>query len=202
MLKLLGLLGVMTSTFALAMPVYYARKTAGYSARFNTLSELGEIGSPHQKSVSRFYFLPLSLAIITFVLFSQSAISFLTQETLVWALLGLVGVGYLIAALFPCDSGSPIGGSVSNQIHNVAGLFEYLGSGVGLILMGVLSYRSSASLQVAVYLILSGSVILLSLVLMLLPSFSHIRGWVQRLAEASFFTWMLTVSLLLLLGDD
>ena len=202
MLKLLGLLGAMTSIFAFTMPVYYARKTAGYSARFNTLSELGETGSPHQKSVSRFYFLPLSIAIIIFVLFGQSAISFLSQETLVWALLGLVGVGYLIAALFPCDRGSPIGGSVSNQIHNVAGLFEYLGSGLGLTLMGVLSYESSTSPQMALYLILSGSVILLSLVMLLLPSFGHIRGAVQRLAEASFFTWMLTISLMLLLGDS
>lgn len=197
MLQLLGLLGVMTSVFAVIMPIYYAGRTTGYSSRFNTLSELGAKGSLHQKMVSWFYFLPLSIAIILFVLLGQSAITFLRQDTLVWGLIGLVGVGYFIAALFPCDQGAPIGGSISNQIHNIAGLLEYLGGGLGLILMG----EAAAQPHMSIYLILSGSVILLSLVILILPPFNNIRGWVQRLAETSFFTWMLIVSLLLLFGD-
>lgn len=201
MLQLLGLLGVMASIFAFTMPIYFARRTVGYSSRLNTLSELGATGSPHQKSVSWFYFLPLSIAIIIFVMLGQSAITFLTQDTWVWGMVGLVGVGYLIAALFPCDQGAPIGGSVSNKVHNIAGLLEYLGAGVGLIFMGGGAIQNSAPPHMTVYLILSGSVILLSLVMLILPSFNRVRGWVQRLAEASFFTWMLIVSLLLLFGD-
>lgn len=201
MLLLLGLLGILTSAFAIIMPIYFARITDNYSPWSNTLSELGATGSPHQKAVAWYYFLPLSIAIMVFVILGPSVITFVTQDRLVWGLLGLVGAGYWVAAVFPCDHGAPMMGSVSNKIHNVAGLLEYLGAGFGLILMGVEPLNHSTLPQISVYLILSGSVILLSLVMMILPPFTSIKGLVQRLAEASFFTWMLTVSLLLLFSD-
>ncbi|UZE96619.1 DUF998 domain-containing protein [Alkalimarinus alittae] len=201
MTELLGLLGVVISLFAFIAPVYYAKKSDGYSTRLNTLSELGATGSRYQKAVSRYYFLPLGVAIILFLVLSQATVTFLTQSYLAWALLGLVGVGYLVAALFPCDPGSPIGGTASNKLHNTAGVLEYLGAGLGLILMGVSPEQPVMLPQMNLYLILSGSVILLSLMMLILPSFYRIRGLVQRFAEASFFIWMMTVSLLLLLID-
>ncbi|MFD2231252.1 DUF998 domain-containing protein [Alkalimarinus sediminis] len=200
MLSLLGVLGVITSLFACVMPAYFARKTAGYSSRLNTLSELGATGSRYQKAVSRFYFLPLGVMTIVFVILAHSVVTLLPQSPFIWGLIGLVGVGYLVAAIFPCDQGAPIGGSVSNQIHNIAGLFEYLGAGVGLILLGREAVDHSAKPLMSLYLILSGSVILLSLVLLILPRLKAVRGVVQRAAETSFFAWMLTVSLLMIFG--
>ena len=202
MLQLLGWWGVITSLFAVMMPVYFARKTVGYSARLHTLSELGAIDSPNQKAVSWCYFFPLSIAVLLFVMIGQSSIGWLSQSQWIWGMLGMVAVGYFVAALFPCDVGSPIGGSVRNQIHNVSGLLEYIGAGSGLILMGVYSDEHVSSPYLNLYLILSGSVILLSLSMLLFPAFNRVKGLVQRLAEASFFIWMLTVSLILLLSNS
>lgn len=194
----IGLLGAATAIFALVMPVYFARKTDGYLSIRDTLSELGATGQPFQYPVSRYYFLPLSIAITVFIVLGQSAVPFLPQDRFIWGLLGLVAVGYLVAAIFPCDLGSPLVGTTSNKLHNIAGGLEYIGAGLGLVLMGLSTATSTEWPHISLYLILSGSVILLSLILLVIPSFQTIKGAVQRLAEASFFIWMLVISLLLL----
>ncbi|WP_250655416.1 DUF998 domain-containing protein [Alkalimarinus coralli] len=200
-IQLLAILGILTAIFALLAPVYFASKSEGYSPIVNTLSELGVTGGPHQLAVSRYYFLPLGVSVCVFLVLGHLLETSFRYDVLSTVLLSLVGTGYIIAAFFPCDAGAPVLGSVSNQIHNVAGVFEYLGAGFGLILMGAAPVDALGLRVWNGYLILSGSVILLSLVLLILPLFKRTRGLLQRVAEASFFIWMLSFSLLLLLRD-
>jgi len=200
---LLSLLGILISLFAVLMPQYFAFRTtryAGvdYSSIKNTLSELGSINSPFQHSVAHYYFLPLSLANIVF-LFS---VYFLFEGSLSsrapFVLMSFVSIGYLIAAFSPCDQGSPLKGSVRNQIHNLGGFFEYIGSGLGLILLSLTSHYSLFGDGWNAYLMISGGVILLMLVLLILPFLQSIRGLIQRVAEYSYFGFVFVFSVLLL----
>lgn len=195
---LLGVLGVLASIFAIIAPLFFSRRIKAYSSVRNTLSELGAQGCAQQQLVAFYYFLPLSLATALFLMgVHHQAIAPPGSLLSLW-LMGLVSVGYCVAAFFPCDPGAPVGGSRRNRIHNIAGFFEYLGAGVGLLLLGTLSVNDHNLTGERAYLITSGSVILLVLVLLFLPFFNRVRGLLQRIAEYSFFGWMLVISLSLL----
>ena len=194
-------LGIFSSLFAVFMPLYFAKRIVDdtdvdYSAIRNTLSELGSIGSPYKSAVANYYFSPLALANIVFLLSAYFLFLDLLNNLVPFILMSFVSVGYLVAAFFPSDQGSPMKGSVRNQIHNLGGLFEYIGSGLGLILLGL-----SPSLWEGgwgVYLVISGGVIIAMLILLILPFFQSIRGLIQRVAEYSYFGWMFVFSMSLL----
>ena len=193
---LLIFLGVFCSLFAVIMPIYFARRIVDYSATCNTLSELGSMGSPYKNAVANVYFLPLALANITFLLTAYFLFADLFNNFLPLILMSFVSVGYLVAAVFPSDQGSPMKGSVRNQIHNLGGFFEYIGSGLGLILLGLSPFLWSGGW--GVYLAISGGVILVMLILLIFPFFQLKRGLIQRVAEYSYFGWMFVFSMSLL----
>ncbi len=189
-------LGVFSSLFAVLMPMYFARRIVDYSAICNTLSELGSIDSPYKNAVANVYFLPLALVNIAFLLFAYLLFADQLNNLHPLILMSFVSVGYLVAAIFPSDQGSPMKGSVRNQIHNLGGFFEYIGSGLGLILLGLSPYLWGG--EWGVYLVISGGVILVMLILLISPFFQSIRGLIQRVAEYSYFGWMFVFSMSLL----
>ena len=195
---LLGLLGVFISLFAVVMPSYFALRLKDYTAIRCTLSELGSINSPYKSAVVNYYFLPLALINILFLLFAYYLFEDVLSYPAPFILMSFVSVGYFIAAVFPSDDGSPLKGGVRNQVHNLGGVFEYIGSGFGLILLGASSKHSLWVDAWGIYLIISGGVILTMLVLLVLPSLQSIRGLIQRIAEYSYFGWVFVFSLSLL----
>jgi len=44
-----------------------------------------------------------------------------------------IAIGYLVAAIFPCDPGSPVSGSARQAMHNLGGAIEYIGGGLALL---------------------------------------------------------------------
>ena len=195
---LLGLLGVFISLFAVVMPSCFALRFKNYTAIKNTLSELGSVNSPYKRAVANYYFLPLALANIIFLLSAYYLLEGALSYPAPFILMSFVSLGYFIAALFPSDDGSPMKGSVRNQVHNLGGVFEYIGSGSGLVLLGTLPQSSLWGGVWSLYLIISGGVILTMLVLLALPSLQSIRGLTQRIAEYSYFGWVFVFSLSLL----
>jgi len=201
--NLLSLLGVFSSFFAVLMPLYFAKHTNSYadmdySAVRNTLSELGSINSPYKHAVAYYYFFPLALANIVFLLSAYYLFEDSLSNRTPFILMSFVSIGYFMAAFFPSDQGSPVKGSVRNQIHNIGGVFEYIGSGSGLILLGLLPQYSLWGEEWGVYLVISGGVILIMLMLLILPFLQSIRGLIQRVAEYSYFGWIFVFSVSLL----
>jgi hypothetical protein len=123
--------GIAAAAIAFFVPVYFARQKPGYSHVRHTISELAEVGSPIQTRVSYLGFVPIALLIWCFL---GMAAEFLPPDSsrAVW-MLSLVCRGYFGGALFPCDPGAPVFGSLRNQLHNLFGGFEYIGAGLGFI---------------------------------------------------------------------
>lgn len=207
---MLCVLGIFTSSFAVLMPHYFSLRITNvapdtgsysckrYSSIKNTLSELGAINSPFEHSVAYYYFLPLALLNIAFLLLVAFRVGDSLIDYVPFILMSLVSVGYLCAVFFPCDQGSPIRGSVRNQIHNLGGLFEYLGSGLGLVILGLTFSHLSWGVGWSAYFMVSGGVILIMLMLLMLPVLHSIRGLIQRVAEYSYFGWVFAFSVSLL----
>jgi hypothetical membrane protein len=173
-----------TATFAalllLAGIIYFGKKKPGYSHLKHSISELGETGSPIKKSINYWLFLPAGILLLDAALFSYQQ-----QRTNAAGLAACMGAGYVIAAFFPCDAGSPVAGSWRQHIHNLGGLIEYGGAIYFINKAGQQGWHiGNLNFKViAIWL-------LVCLIITAIPK-NPIRGLAQRFAEAWMFVCLL-----------
>ncbi len=115
--------GLWLAVWAVAL----GRRRADYSHRRDTISELGEVGARDQRLVAFGLFAPVGAAAGVVALLAESTGSRLVAASF--------AVGYLVAAVAPCDPGCPPRGSTRNTVHVIAGVAEYLGILVGLVVL-------------------------------------------------------------------
>ncbi|MEO8011786.1 MAG: DUF998 domain-containing protein [Dokdonella sp.] len=165
-------LTIITATYLFASMFVLASRKVGYRHIADTLSEIGEIGSRDQRFVAFGLFLPIGvlLLLVAYLVFPVSRASA--------ALALCVAVGYVGAAVFPCDPGSPMSGTPRQAAHNLAGAVEYAGGGFALM---TLAESLGPAFKIAGFVVL-GSAIALSVV----PA-NSVRGLIQRAAEMCLF---------------
>ena len=149
-----------------------APRKDGYSHVKHTISEIGESGAPDQRFVAFGLFLPIGVLLLFVALLVRAASPASASLAL------SIAVGYIGAAVFPCDPGSPMVGTTRQALHSLAGAVEYIGGGFALM---TLAESFGQPFKIAGFIVL-GSAIALSVI----PSTSF-RGIIQRLAEASLF---------------
>jgi len=149
-----------------------APRKAGYSHFRHTISELGETGARDQHFVAFGLFLPVGLLLLVVALLVR------TSSPPVAALALCIAVGYIGAALFPCDPGSPMSGSGRQAVHNLAGAVEYIGGGFALM---AIARDSGQPFKLAGFIVLG-----VAIGLSILPARAG-RGILQRVAETCLF---------------
>jgi hypothetical protein len=165
-------LTVLAAAYLLAQVLIIARRRPRYSHIRHTISELGEFGAAEQRFVAGAVFLPVGAVLLIVGALARP----LNQSAALLAL--CIAIGYLVAAAFPCDPGSPLSGSFRQALHNLGGAVEYVGGGVALLL---LSETLGPAFRLAGFVVL-GAAIALSV-----PGITAIRGVVQRAAELCLF---------------
>ncbi|MCB1583982.1 MAG: DUF998 domain-containing protein [Marinicella sp.] len=165
-------LSIVAITLLITSLIVLGNRKTGYSHYFHTISELGEVGAPHQYRVAWFVFMPVGLLLLP--------VAYLYQESFpaLASLAACVAVGYMVAALFPCDPGSPTSGSLRQSIHNLGGAVEYIGGGISLMWIA-----ESAGIGFKVL----GSITLGIAFALTFMSSKSARGLVQRIGEAVLF---------------
>lgn len=180
-------LAAAAAALVVAVPVWAGAFTPGYSHQTNYISELGALGMPLGTRVSFGGFLPIGILTIAFLTVAAPLIPRVGVARVgYWLLLG-VGGSYIGAALARCDPGCPATGSSRQALHNLLGLAEYGGGGVGLLLLARRNHGGPNGGSVRFGLGAAGAVTLLSLLLMGAPEFAPWRGLAQRAAEAALF---------------
>lgn len=135
-------------------------------------------------------FLPAGVVVL---LFCVAAFAALPRSAL--TTVGLLGVatyavGYVAAAFFPCDPGCrPVEPSLSQLVHNIAGLAGYLLAPLSLAVLAWSARRWPAGRYMVVAGFIAAVLSLLGL-LSLSPKSPYV-GWSQRLIEASVLLWVL-----------
>lgn len=161
--------------------IYFGFRRPGYSHLRHTISELGEDGAPNRRAVSWGLFFPVGVGLLLGAL--------LAHVPALRGLLLCLGIGYLVAAVFPCDVGSPSSGSAKQAVHNLGGAVEYIG---GIFFLhqaqSALLFQEVVSATVQLGL-LTGCLLALSV-----PGFPG-RGLVQRVAEVLLFGQALWLSI-------
>ncbi len=169
---LLSSIVVLAFLYLAAGLLFLARRKPGYRHLRHTISEIGESGAPDERLVAVGLFLPIGLALLVpawLVQHTQPATS---------ALAACIAAGYLGAAAFPCDPGSPRAGSARQAMHNLAGAIEYAGGGFALM---TLAETGGQVFRIAGFLVLGTAV-----ALTVLPS-GGVRGLIQRVGELALF---------------
>lgn len=161
---------IFSITYLIAGIVYEGTKKPLYSHIRHTISELGEITYTRSAWVSWGLFFPVGVSFLLVGFWGAK------QES-IQGIAMCLGVGYVVATLFPCDEGSPMEGSWRQVIHNVGGAIEYIGS----LYFVAKSDISLFNGYVAKDLLLYG--IILCIMLISLPTLK-IRGLFQRILEA------------------
>ena len=173
------LLALAATVALVAGTIAFARERPGYRHAIHTISELGERGARREKAVALWFFLPVGLLCL------GVAALLLPAHTLTAALAGCLAAGYLIAAAFPCDPGSPLSGTPRQAVHNLGGGIEYVGGGFALIAM---AEASGPAFRWAGY-----AVLVAAGAIFFMPPGSP-RGLVQRVAEAALFGGLLVAA--------
>jgi len=171
------ILSVLISAYLLAGIIYFGFKKQGNNPLRHTISELGEIGTPFTKPVRYGLFLPVGILLLGITAFATSPS--------LHGLSACLGIGYAVAAFFPCDVGSPSIGSGRQQIHNLGGAVEYAG-GIYFILQSSTPTLLWMDTKIVGYILMACFVLI---------SFqSPIRGGVQRIAEAILFSSLIQLA--------
>lgn len=176
----------LNSLYLLVGIVYFSNRRKNYSHIQDTISELGEIGAIDQRRVSYSLFLPVGV-----VLMLAGLHTYLTapaSHSVGLASLSVsIGIGYVVAAFFPCDVGSPLSGSTRQQIHNLGGSIEYIGGALFLFnIAGILPDQGFDTI---------GSGVLIGSILLSVKWLFAWRGLIQRIIEICLFGSLILLSL-------
>lgn len=178
---------MLVSAFTVGGTWWFGRRAQGYSHRRATISELGAAGTKDARAVAWLWFAPSGLLFVVAATALGEALG--TDDARRAAFpLALLGVGWIGAAIFPCDPGAPAFGTVRNQLHNLAGGGAYLAGAAGLFELGGAVEHSLPF--VALLARGAGAVVVLGLFLVSLEDVP-IRGLIQRLMEALLHGWLL-----------
>ena len=106
----------------------------------------------------------------------------------------LYGVGTVIVAVFPCDSGCNkelIDPSISQIIHNLTALFIYAFVPLSIIVIGLGLRKVVAYKQTSIIAIILGIVSMLFVYILISEPTSEFIGLYQRIIELLFVIWIL-----------
>jgi hypothetical protein len=180
-------LAVLTAVSAVFVPAYYGSRKPGYSHVRDTISELGETGSPVGGRVSYVGFMLTGVFLWLFLIVAASVVPSEAAESF-W-FLSLIGAGYVGGAIFRCDPGAPPFGSWQNGLHNLFGFGEYAGAAGGFAMLKESDYWSPLS-SIMEY---AGGLVAICL---LGISFPHpFRGFIQRVAETTIFVGIVLIGI-------
>jgi hypothetical protein len=112
---------------------WFRRRRHDYTHLRHTISELGEVGAPDARAVSSGLFAPIGVGLLMLGWMVNTGSAPSEMHAAVSLLAVVLGIGYLGGAIFPCDPGSPLGGSWRQQLHNLAGGVEYVGGALALL---------------------------------------------------------------------
>jgi hypothetical protein len=112
--------------------------------------------------------------------------------------LGAVGAAYLVSSIAPCDPGCPSAGSLSQSVHNLFGLLEYLGAIAGLLLLRPVLWASERWRPLAAAAAPAAALVAIGFLGLFVPSLAPYRGASQRVAELAIFLWIALASAILL----
>lgn len=161
-----------------------------YSHATQFISELGARDAPHEALAGFAGFLPAGLLLVLFTAGAFEVLPRSKRTTFELVGLAIYALGYVAAAIFPCDPGCrPVEPSVSQLLHNLFGLIGYVLAPAFMFELG----RSARCWPGGEHLALPAFIVAAITLLGVVALFADVRlvGLAQRAIEASILTWLM-----------
>ncbi len=182
------LLATASAALAAAVPLLGGILVPGHSHVANFISELGAVGTQWGAAISFGGFLPIGMLTLAFLTVAAPLLGLKPGGTIGYWLLSSVGLAYIGAAFAPCDLGCPSPPSSARQLlHNVFGIVEYVGGGVGLLLFAGGYFQRRPDRVARNVLFAAGAAVLIVFAGIATPALQAWRGAIQWVGEAALF---------------
>jgi hypothetical membrane protein len=196
LVKYFSLGGLFTSVLFTVMTVICSSLRSGYDQRNQFISELGATSTGHATLMNYGGFIPSGFMTILFAI----ALLYLLPKSVIGrfgiTLIGLFGIGVILAGFFSCDKGCPQDdGSFANMMHNAVSGPAFLSVIIGIFLLSLAFRRSIDWNRFWIYSLISSLVATLFMMLLLNSIESReLTGLWQRLLLAVIFLWLSVIS--------
>ena len=170
-----------------------------YSLISQFISESDARGTKHGLALRLFGYIPsgILIAVFCFVALKKFQSSKLSK-TGFYGLGVFYGIATMLTGIFPCDVGCNknfIDPSLSQIIHNLAGLLTYIFVPISLMIVGLGLKHSPSHNRLSVIAITCGIVSSLFISLLLSDLSSQHVGLLQRIIESIFIIWIVTCAI-------
>ena len=182
------------AALALAVPLIGGELVSGHSHVQDFISELGAVGTQWGAAVSFGGFLPIGLLTLAFLVVAAPLVDARAGAKVGYYLLSCVGLAYLGAAFAPCDLGCPAVPTSSRQLlHNLLGILEYVGGGIGLLVFGGAYFQRRPDDFARNVLLAAGAVVLGAFAGIAAPDLGAWHGLIQWVGEVALFGSLLLI---------
>jgi hypothetical protein len=189
-----GILGV---TLFVATSILAGLQLSSYSHTSQLISESYSIDTPYGKFFRFFGYLPSGVCL---TIFAFSSVRHFNRSNYAkvgfWGLGLFYGAATIVVSIFPCDKGCNkefINPSISQVIHNAAGLLTYLFTPISLILIGIGVKSISNTLSYLAF--TTGFISVLFIGILFSDPLSGLAGLFQRIIEGSILLWIVACSM-------
>lgn len=197
--RLVFWLGIIGVTFFVAAAILGGLLLENYNPISQFISESYAIDTPHGKVLRYFFYIPsgILMTIFSFVSIKKFPQSIFTKI----GFLGLsifYGVSTIVTGIFPCDKGCNkdfINPSISQIIHNLAGLSTYLFVPISIMIIGFGLHQSSKHRSLSKVAFSCGAICFVLIALLFSQILLHYEGLLQRIIESTFILWFVMCSL-------
>lgn len=180
-------LATAAACLAVVVPLIGGFIVPGHSHVVNFISELGAVGTQWGAVVSWAGFLPIGVLTLGFLIVAAPLLRLQGAAKVGYWLLSFIGIAYVGSAFAPCDLGCPVSGSPTQLAHNLMGLMEYLGGGIGLLVFSTSYFKDSNHDMLQSVLFFAGVIVLAALTGITMQTLSAWHGLIQWVGEVGLF---------------
>lgn len=173
-------LALATVAWGIAFYALGAAAKPGYSSVAQYISELNATGTAHAWALGLFGFVPMGLLFAAFLVLVTPLARATGASRIGLALMWSQPIAFLGVALAPCDAGCPIGGTPTQQLHDLLGVSTYAAGALGLFL---LSFHPALAGRGRGFFRAAAIAWIVLFVAMLQPELAAWRGLLQRVAD-------------------
>lgn len=165
------------------------------------ISETMAVDAPYGKSLRFFGCIPggVLLTIFAFAAVKKFPESKLTKIGF-WGLGVFYGIATIIVGIFPCDKGCNkelVDPSISQLIHNLAGLLTYIFVPISILIIGISLQKSKLYHSLSKTAIICGLICIVFVALLISDPLTNYAGLFQRIIEGTFMFWIIACSIVI-----
>ena len=190
MKRYLALGGLMGPVIFTIIVVVCAGLRPDYSHVHSFISELGAKGTPNDQLMNFAGFMPTGFLLTLFGIYLFVSLRNRLISKVGSALMTVFGLGVIMAGIFSCDPGCPLGGSTEAVIHDRVSAIAFNSAILGVLLLGFSFGTPSEFRRLKFYSIISAVLAAIFLVAMI-STFEtrNFTGIWQRFLLLTIFAW-------------